>query len=305
MSELRFGIFDNTAAVGAPLDVLLASAAGVEADGFAHYWLPQIFAWEALSVLAVVGREVPRIELGTAVVPTYPRHPVTLAAEALTAQSASGGRLTLGIGLSHQMVIENMFGLDFSKPVRHMSEYLDVLLPLLNLESASAHGETISANMTLGVPGSSPVPVVVAALGSKMLAVAGARTAGTVTWMTGPATIKEHISPSIRSAAKAAGRTEPRVICALPVCVTDDPAAARARAATVFSIYGHLPSYRAMLDREGAAGPADVAIVGDESTVRGQIEAIGEAGATDFVAVEFTIDEPERTRTRDLLRSLL
>ena len=305
MDNLRIGIFDNTAAVGAPLDDLVASAAQVERDGFAHYWLPQIFGWEALSVLAVVGREVPRLELGTAVVPTFPRHPVTLAAEALTAQSAASGRLTLGIGLSHKMVIENMFGLDFARPVRHLTEYLDVLLPLLNLESASAAGETYAVNMTLGIPGATPVPVLVAALGSKMLALAGARTAGTVTWMTGPATIREHIAPSIRSAAKAAGRPAPRVVCALPTCVTDDPAAARARAATVFMIYGDLPSYRAMLDREGAAGPADVAIVGTEAEVRSQIEALGEVGATDFVAVEFTTDEPERSRTRDLLRSLL
>jgi alkanesulfonate monooxygenase SsuD/methylene tetrahydromethanopterin reductase-like flavin-dependent oxidoreductase (luciferase family) len=145
---------------------------------------------------------------------------------------------------------------------------------------------------------------VIAALGAQMLRLAGSQADGTVLWMTGPATVREHIVPVIAEAAESAGRPSPRVVCILPVCVTDDPDNARERAARVFAIYGQLPSYRAMLDREGASGPADVAIVGDEDTVAAQIGALAEAGVTDFVAGEYTAGG-DGARTRAFLRTLL
>src|ERR1700675_2540113 len=119
--------------------------------------------------------------------------------------------------------------------------------------------------------------------------------------MTGAATLADHVTPTITKAADAAGRPTPRIAAGLPVCVTDDAGAARERAASVFQIYGSLPSYRAMLDREGAAGPADVAIVGDEASVLAQLERVAGAGATDLVAVEFASHRsPDRARTREL-----
>jgi 5,10-methylenetetrahydromethanopterin reductase len=214
------------------------------------------------------------------------------------------GRLVLGIGLSHKIVIEDMFGYDFSKPILHMREYLAVLLPLLDGQPASFSGSTVRASIGLTTPSPGRVPVVVAALGAQMLRLAGEQTDGTVLWMTGPATVRDHIVPAITAAASGAGRPSPRVVCILPVCVTNDPDGARERAARVFAIYGELPSYRAMLDREGATGPADVAIVGDEDTVAAQIGALAEAGVTDFVAGEYT-GGPDGARTRAFLRSLL
>jgi 5,10-methylenetetrahydromethanopterin reductase len=210
----------------------------------------------------------------------------------------------LGIGLSHKIVIEDMFGYDFSRPVLHMREYLAVLLPLLDGQPVSFTGTTVRANVGLTTPSPGRVPVVVAALGAQMLRLAGEQTDGTVLWMTGPATVRDHVVPVITAAAESAGRPSPRVVCILPVCVTDDPDAARERAARVFAIYGELPSYRAMLDREGAAGPADVAIVGDEDAVSAQISALAEAGVTDFVAGEYTTGA-EGARTRAFLRTLL
>ncbi len=202
-----------------------------EADGFASYALPQIFGLDAMGVLAVIGREVPRIELATGVVPTYGRHPLTMAQQALTVQAASGGRFVLGIGLSHQLVIEGMFGLSFDKPVRHMREYLSVLMPLIREGKASFKGETISTEATVGIEPRIPCPVLVAALGEQMLKLAGSQTDGTVTWMTGPATLAAHTVPTITAAATAAGRPAPRISTALPVCVTNDVDAARERAA--------------------------------------------------------------------------
>ncbi len=285
------------------VDAAVTMAKQVEAEGFAGFYVPQIFGLDALTMLAVVGREVPRIELGTCVIPTYPRHPMMLAAQALTAQQASGGRLVLGIGLSHQIVIESMFGMSYAKPARHMREYLDILMPLLRGESVAITGETLSFNGSVAVK-AAPMPVLVAALGPRMLELTGQRADGTVTWMTGPATVASHIVPSITKAAADAGRPAPRVAVGLPVCVTGDTDAARATAAKNYEMYGYLPSYRAMLDREGAEGPADVAIVGDEAAVTAGIQRVADAGATDFAAAEYGSAD-DRARTRALLRSLL
>jgi 5,10-methylenetetrahydromethanopterin reductase len=272
-------------------------------DGFASAWMNNIFGMDALTALAVAGSQVPGIELGTAVVPTYPRHPAALAQQARTVAAAVDGRLVLGIGLSHQIVIEDMYGYDFGRPVLHMREYLAVLRPLLDGQPASFAGVTVRANIGLTTPSPGRVPVVLAALGAQMLRLAGEQADGTVLWMTGPNTVRDHVVPVIKAAAYAAERPSPRVVCLLPICVTGDPDSARERAAKVFAIYGQLPSYRAMLDREGAAGPADVAVVGDEDAVGAQLGALAEAGVTDFVAGEYT-GGPDGTRTRAFLRSL-
>ena len=273
-------------------------------DGFSSAWMANIFGLDALTALAVAGHGIDRIEIGTAVVPTYPRHPAVLAQQALTAALALGSRLALGIGLSHKIVIEDMYGYGFDAPATHMREYLSILLPLLGGEPVAFEGSTMRAGISLSVPRTGEVPVLLAALGPQMLKLAGQRTAGTILWMTGPATVRDYIVPTISAAAQEAGRPAPRVVCILPVCVTDDPDGARARAARVFEIYGQLPSYRAMLDREGAQGPADVAIVGDEDTVADQITALADCGVTDFVAGEFARGD-ERLRTRTLLRTLI
>lgn len=304
---MKLGIFDAVTSGGGTLDELVTSASSAREHGFDSWWLPQIFSFEALAVHAVVGREVPDIALGTAVVPTWPRHPATMAQLALTAQAAAGGdRLTLGIGLSHQMVVENMFGMSFAHPARHMSEYLDALVPLLEGREAAVSGESVSAHLGLQLPELPAPEVIVAALGPRMLRIAGTKSHGTVTWMTGPNTLESHIVPTIRAAAAEAGRPEPRVVAALPVQVTDDVDTTRQRVAEVFAIYGVLPSYRAMLDREGAEGPADVAILGTEDEVAERIRSLAGIGVTEFIAVEF--NRPGSTahgRTRDLLRSLV
>jgi F420-dependent oxidoreductase-like protein len=287
------------------LDELVGQVRSAADDGFSSAWLSQIFSWDALTALAVAGREVPGIELGTAVVPTYPRHPMVLAAQALTTSAATGGRLVLGIGLSHQIVIEGMLGLSFEKPARHMREYLSVLLPLLHGERVTFEGQTLTFRGMgpLETAGAEPPAVLLAALAPRMLELAGGRADGTVTWMTGPATIADHIAPSIGRAAEGAGKPSPRIAVGLPVSVTADVDAAREAANATFAIYGQLPSYRAMLDKEGAANPGDVAILGDEDAVRAGVERVFDAGGTEFSAALFG-SRDEVTRTRALLKEL-
>jgi 5,10-methylenetetrahydromethanopterin reductase len=301
---MRIGYFGGTINDGT-IEEVVAEAAAAQADGFSSYWAPQIFGHDALTVLAIVGREVPEIELGTSVVPTYPRHPMMLAQQALTVNAAVGGRLCLGIGLSHQVVIEQMMGMSFDKPVRHMREYLSVLGPLSRGEPVSFTGEAFSTHAAINVNGGTPFPIVIAALGTQMLKVAATLAQGTLTWCTGPQTLADHTIPRINAAAEAAQRPAPRVIAALPVCVTSDVDAARTRAAEVFAVYGQLPSYRAMLDREGAVGPADIAIVGSHAEVVDRIGSMADIGVSDFAAVSFPANGEEDAATRDALKELI
>jgi len=285
------------------LDGVIEEIAAARDAGFASFSMAQIFELDALTALAVAGREVDRIELITAVVPTFPRHPMMLAQQALTTNAACGGRLVLGIGLSHQIVVESMWGLSFDKPFRHMSEYLAVLAPLIREKSVSYDGETFKVMGGIQID-ADPCPILLAALGPKMLGLAGTVGDGTATWMTGPETLASYVVPTITAAATAAERPEPRIAAGFPVYVTDDVEAGRKRAADIYSIYGTLPSYRAMLDREGAGGPEAVAMVGNEDSVRAQINHLAEIGVTDFSASVYA-PHAERERTLALLRSLL
>ena len=301
---MKYGIFSGAINDGTLQDVV-AEAASAERDGFASFWAPNIFGHDALTALAVVGTQVPRIELGTAVVPTFPRHPHAMAQQAHTVAAASGNRFTLGIGLSHKIVIEDMFGLSYDKPVRHLREYLSVLMPLSRNEFANFEGEMYRVHAGISAKGSNGFGVVVAALGEQMLRATAALADGTLTWCTGPVTLANHIVPTITKAGEEFERPRPRVIAALPVCVTGDTQAAAARAAEIFAGYGGLPSYRAMLDREGVAGPADIAIIGSAGEVQDRIGALAGIGVTDFAAVEFGATPEEIADTREALKGLL
>jgi F420-dependent oxidoreductase-like protein len=270
--------------------------------GFDSAWFSNIFGLDAITTSAVVTSHVPGIAVGTAVVPTFPRHPFAMAQQAATAHDASGGRFILGIGLSHQLIVESMWGMSFDKPVRHMREYLSVLMPLLRDGKVDFKGEVYSVQATLERPSGSP-PVLVAALGPTMLRLTGEFADGTLTWMVGVRTLAEHVVPTLTAATSAAGRPDPHVVAGVPICVTDDRDAARERAASTFSLYGRLPSYRAMLDREGAAGPEDLAVVGDEKAVAEAMQAYADAGVTDLNAVVFG-ERADRDRTYALLAEL-
>jgi F420-dependent oxidoreductase-like protein len=302
---MRIGINVNPSNRGRPatIDELIEQVAGYARRGFAFAAFANLNSgFDALTMIALCGRVVPDIELATSVVPVYTRHPLAMAQQALTTQVAIGGRLTLGLGLSHRPVVENTYGLSFERPVEYMQEYLAILQPLLHGEAVAFTGRRFKSQAQLQVPDASPPSVVLAALGERMLQLAGEQTDGTATWMVGPKTLASHVTPLITEAARRAGRPTPRIIVGLPVCVTSDAEAARARAARNFEIYGRLPSYRAMLDREGAANPADVALIGSESEIERQLEEIERAGGTEFAASVFGSAE-DHPRTLEFLQS--
>ena len=279
------------------IDGFIADVRQAADEGFSSIWSSHIFGMDALTAIAVASREVPDVTFGTSVIPTYPRHPMALAQQAMSTQAATGGRLTLGIGLSHQVVIEGMYGLSFDKPAIHMRDYLEILLPLVQRGKVSYEGRTLTAKGQLSIEGATPMPVMIAAMAPKMLELAGSMCDGTILWMTGPRTVEEHIIPTMAAAAAKAGRATPATMMGLPVCVTSDADAAREKAAVDFKVYGQLPSYRAMLDREGAAGPADIAIIGNAAEVVAKVEALASCGASEFAVATFgTPEEVAATR---------
>ena len=266
---MRIGLMAGaTAATGNSLKDIVEFSKTAEQRGFDNVWVANAFGFDAIGAIAIAGWETSRIQFGTAVTPTYPRHPMALAQQALTTSVACDGRFTLGIGLSHKLVIEDMFGMSYDKPAKHMREYI-------------------------------------AALGPLMLKIAGTYADGTTLWVTGPKTIAEHIVPTISKAATAAGKAAPRIVAGLPIVVTKDVKAAKAKIAEDLKIYGMLPSYRAMLDREGAGGPEDVAIIGDAAMVKEGIAKLRDAGVTDFNAAIVPIEEGSLDATLDVLQSEL
>jgi 5,10-methylenetetrahydromethanopterin reductase len=274
-------------------------------EGFRRAWISQ-FPWEPdiMTLFAIALRELDGFELATSVLPIQVQHPMHLAQRALTLSMMSGGRFVLGLGLTHAMVTEGMWGIPWDKPIRRMNEYLNCLLPLLNSEGVDAAGETVTTRGQLQIAEVTAPPVYIAALKPQMLRVAGRRCAGTVTWMTGPKTLSTQIVPTLREAAEEAGRPvgDARVVAAFPVAVTDEVDKVRETAAAQFAMYGQLPVYRAMLDREGYVGPEDSAIIGDEGTVGQRIEELRSAGVDELVVAVMGTSEEERARTRALVR---
>ena len=298
---MRIGINGSGLLAQPDLGMIVGDIQKAERKGLSSYWLAQTGLVDALTVFAVAGASTASIELGTAVVPTWPRHPQAVAAQALTTQAATGGRTILGIGLAHQMSVEGQWKLQWTKPIRHMLDYLGVLEELLATGKASYQGEVWSYEGEASRPTDNPPSIMLAALGDQMLKIAGKRTDGTILWCVGPKTLARQIVPGISQAAADAGRPAPRTICSLPVWVTDRADEARKIVADTLTIYGQLPSYRAMLDIEGVDGPADISLIGSEAQVSEGLQEIAAAGATDFTAVIQGFDADERTKALQLL----
>ena len=290
----------------ASIDGFIALAKDLEARGFPSLWLANTRGHDAVTAMAMAGRETEQLEVGTAVTPIQPRHPTALAQQALSASVLARGRFTLGVGLSHKVVIEDTLGLSYAQPAKTMREYLEILAPLLRGEGAAFKGDLYRSKIALEVNDAArPVPLLVAALGPLMLRVAGTQADGTALWMTGPRTIAEYIVPTIAAAAGEAGRPAPRIVAGFPVVLTSDVEGTRAKIAGILAVYGQLPSYRAMLDREGAAGPADVALVGDEAALDEALTRLRAAGVDDTIAVLLETEAGARQRTLEFLQSRL
>jgi F420-dependent oxidoreductase-like protein len=310
---MRMGVFiGDVSGRRTTVAELVANARAAEAAGFATGWVPHIpYSLDALTALAVAAGATSRIELGTAVVPTFPRHPLSMAQDALSVQAVAGGRLTLGIGPSHASVIEGMYGLSYARPAAHTAEYVQALracfaaTPSANI--VRVDGEFYRFTSMLEVPGGADVPILVAALAPRMLELTGRLADGTITFWADERAVGEHVVPAITGAAAAAGRPAPRVVVGLPVAVVADVDAARSRAARLFKAYEAIPTYQRILGRGDSPHPVDTAIIGDERTVIRRIRRMEELGATDFLAAPLGLDDDSEgslRATMELLASL-
>jgi F420-dependent oxidoreductase-like protein len=295
---------------GSTVDKVVAQAERAEADGFTALWYASVVTGDPLVAMAIAGRQTERIELGTAVIQTYPCHPLLQANRIASVVDAMGRPgFTLGIGPSHQPLIEGVYGYAYDHPGRNTEEYVSILTAILAGESVDVEGVDWTARTGgRAVPPPHPVPVLVSALGPRLLRLAGAVADGTVLWMATATAIERHVAPQITSAALDAGRPPPRIVAGLPVAVHGDDAEARSAAVTYSSAYAGMANYQRILDLGGASSPAEAAIVGDEAAVRNQLQALLDAGATDIWAAPFPVgDDPKSSlrRTRELLMELV
>jgi len=298
---VRVGLYISTAG-NVSLDAIIDRFVAAEIAGFHTAWAGHLLDWDALTLLALAGRATQRIELGSWVVPGPPRHPVALAQQALTVQAACGGRLALGIGASHAAVLEKRMGLDSARPLSRMKEMLAVLPALLRGEQVDHRGDFYRISARLDPCGATAPQILLAALGPRMLELAGGHAQGVAIWLGAERFLREFALPAIDAGARAAGRPKPRLVMGLPVAITRHGSAHDA-AEEFLALSSRLPAYRRVLAREGARSPGQVALVGDEDQVIRRLEALAALGASDFNAVLFPVagDPDTEKRTRDAL----
>jgi len=293
----------------ATMDRIVEQALEAEAAGFTSLWLPSAVLGDPLTAIAVAGRATSSIELGTAVLVTYAAHPLLTAARASsTAAAMARPGFVLGMGPSHDMVVEGRYGLSYAHVGRHTEEYTRIVTAALRGDDIQLDGDDFRVHVDSAPPAPFPVPVLLGALAPRMLRVAGEVADGTVSWMANREALESHVVPRITAAAASAGRPAPRVVAGLPVAVHDDVDEAREAGARQYGFYGTLPNYARILAAGGLDGSADACIVGDESSVASQLRALVDAGATDVWAAIFPVGDDKRasrTRTRALLEHLV
>ncbi len=292
---------------------LVEQAVRAEQQGFTSLWYASSVLGDPLAAIALAGRATTSIELGTAVLQTYPCHPLLQANRAAAVAEAMGRQgFTLGIGPSHATLVRDVYGLSYENPGASTEEYVRIVAALLRGEVVDFDGEHWSAHSADRMaPVAAPVPVLLSAMSPRMLRVCGQFTDGAVLWMATARVIETLIAPRLHAAAAEAGRPVPRIIAGLPVAVHDDVAEARSAAAATATLYAGLTNYQRVLEAGGVSSPAEAALVGSEESVRAQLSGLLDAGATDvwtqIVPVGQTRDEriASLRRTTDLLTGLV
>jgi F420-dependent oxidoreductase-like protein len=293
---------------------LLADGQAAERAGFTSFWIPQVPGYlDAMTAIALLGRVTDRIEIGTAVVPIQTRHPVAMAQQALTTQLACGGRFALGLGPSHDWIVDGQLGLSYDRPVRLVRNYLEVLGAAFRGPGAvDVENDSYRVHSPFDVAEPVPMPVLLAALGPAMLRIAGEQASGTVLWMADERAIHDHVAPRITEAATDAGRPAPRIVAGVPVtlCSNGDVANARAYASEVLGHAHFSSNYVRLLEHGDAADVGDTMAAGDEQAVLARLLRYRDAGVTDLairivpLGADTNSRTASRTRTQQFLASL-
>lgn len=277
--------------------------------GFDSLWISHSTAVDPIVALACVAQDLPDVaEVGTSVVPLYGRHPIGVAQLSRTAQSALGGRFTLGIGAASANAVKTSMGLGWQRPLGFTREFIAALQPLLAGEQADVEGEQLTTHAQLTID-AADTPILLAALGPKMLALAGATVAGTTVGQCGPRAIASYVAPTIRAAAEAAGQPEPRIMALIRICVADEQTenhtAAYDLARETSMRYRMVPSYAAVQDMEGLDDLAELHLIGSWERILDGLGEYAAAGVTDFRLEVAAPNDAARQRTRGALAAHL
>ncbi|MBW8486959.1 TIGR03564 family F420-dependent LLM class oxidoreductase [Actinomadura parmotrematis] len=292
---------------GNAVDGLVALAREAAGAGLRSAWFGQRFDYDAIAVAGLVGREVPGLAVGTSAVPLQPRHPLVIAAQAQTAQAATGGRFRLGLALGAPAFVEPVYGVRYERPAARLREYLTVLRRVADGDASPFEGELVTAAppMPTALDGGTPYPLLVAALGPQALRVTGELGDGTLPFLAGPRALGEHIVPEITRAAEKAGRPAPRVVAFVAGVVTGDVDAAREAAARATAFYDRVPSYQRAIALSGAERAADLVVAGDAAAVEAAVRSYFDAGATEVVFTQTDLVGREaQSRTLEVLGGL-
>ncbi|MFD5079924.1 LLM class F420-dependent oxidoreductase [Streptomyces sp. NPDC058371] len=302
------GVALNATDADNQIDATVRLAQEAAAAGLRSAWFGQTFGADSPQLAAIVGREVPALQVGTSAIPVFGRHPVPVAGQALTAQAATHGRYHLGLALGTKLLTETGFGIPFERPIARLREFLTAVRQLTETGTADFHGELLTATTPIParVPGAeNGVPLLVAAMGPQALRVSGELADGILPYLAGPRALEEHIVPAVTAAAEAAGRPAPRIVALVHGVVTDDVESVRKKATEQLAFYEQIPSYARVVELSGARRAGDVAVIGDEDTVAAEVRRYRDAGATEVVFSGTEIaGDADRRRTWALLGEL-
>ncbi|MFE0181338.1 LLM class F420-dependent oxidoreductase [Streptomyces olivaceus] len=305
---MTVGVTLNASGARNQVDASVELAREAAAAGLRSAWFGQTFGADSPQLAAIVGREVPGIQVGTSAIPVFGRHPLIVSSQAQTAQAATHGRYHLGLALGTRLLTEGGFGLTFERPVARLREFLTALRQLTRDGSADFRGELLTAATPVParVPGAETgVPLLVAAMGPKALRAGGELADGILPYLAGPRALETHIVPALTAAAEAAGRPAPRVVALVHGVVTDDVDAVRRKVTGQLAFYEQIPSYARVVELSGGRRASDVAVIGDEATVAAEVRRYRDAGATEVVFSGTQIaGEADRRRTWALLGAL-
>ncbi len=240
--------------VGRSLEKAAERARRAEELGYHSAYVTHIAGRDSLTVLAAYAARTERIKLGTGVLPIYSRTPAATAQAAATLDEMSGGRMALGLGVSHRVTVENWYGQEIGRPVREMREYVGAVRAILRGEEPPSGNEKFPTRFQfMGYEARADLPIYIGALSPAMLRLAGELGDGVTLWLCNPDSIAETVMPALAEGRERAGKTLEGfdVVAAVPSAVTDEPEAARARLRGDLIPYFSLPFYRAMLERSG------------------------------------------------------
>jgi F420-dependent oxidoreductase-like protein len=270
-------VVDGSNAAAATKTIVAAEAAGVQ-----QIWMVQPpWSPDVLTTFAAAATKTSTVRLGTSIVPTYPRHPLVLAQQALSLYDIAPGRLRLGIGPSHQAIIEGIYGLPQTTPLAHLREYVKVLHAALWEGKVDHHGHFFNVIVTL--PRTTQTPVLISTLGKKAFQLAGEIADGALSWVCPVSYLLDTAIPALRTAAAANGRSAPPLVAHVSVALSQDHHSVMAAGHGALDMYAKFPFYVKMFSDAGFSLTA-----GQTSVPDSLVDSLIVSGNEDTVAAQFT-----------------